>query len=75
MNEVINMKTSTALAHYSNSPLLLGSALGISSQAVSQWGEDVPKLRALQLEKMTNGELKADGSSSNDEDIEHIAYQ
>lgn len=58
------MKTSTALAYYSNSPLLLGRALGISSQAVSQWGDDVPLLRALQLEKLTNGELSVDDSSS-----------
>lgn len=58
------MKTSTALAYYSNSPLLLGRALGISSQAVSQWGDDVPLLRALQLEKLTNGELSVDDSSN-----------
>lgn len=38
----------------------LASALGISTQAVYDWGDRVPELRQLQLEKITKGELKAE---------------
>ncbi|MAD75133.1 MAG: hypothetical protein CML20_10145 [Rheinheimera sp.] len=34
-------------------------ALGIKSQSVSGWPGDVPELRAFQIEKITNGKLKA----------------
>ncbi|EGN1928408.1 hypothetical protein IR671_002391 [Salmonella enterica] len=34
--------------------------LGISEQAVSLWGELIPKGAALELEKITNGALKCD---------------
>jgi len=67
------MKTSDALKYYSNSPLLLGRALGISSQAVSQWGEDVPFKRAWQLEKLTNGELTIEDKTNNNKNINQVA--
>jgi len=35
-------------------------ALGIKSQSVSGWPDDVPELRAFQIEKITGGKLKAD---------------
>ncbi len=35
-------------------------ALGISQVAVSKWGEEIPPLRAYQLEQLTKGKLKAD---------------
>lgn len=35
-------------------------ALGVSFQAVSNWGEIIPKGAALELEKITNGALKCD---------------
>ncbi|MBU2113691.1 MAG: Cro/Cl family transcriptional regulator [Gammaproteobacteria bacterium] len=35
-------------------------ALGIKSQSVSGWPDDVPELRAFQIEKITGGQLKAD---------------
>lgn len=35
-------------------------ALGIKSQSVSGWPDQVPKLRAFQIEKITSGKLKAD---------------
>jgi|26BtaG_2_1085354.scaffolds.fasta_scaffold67583_2 DNA-binding transcriptional regulator YdaS (Cro superfamily) len=35
-------------------------ALGITSNAVSQWGESVPPLRQYQIERITRGKLKAD---------------
>ncbi|AMQ44837.1 hypothetical protein AMS64_22015 [Aeromonas veronii] len=36
----------------------LAAALGCSTQAISQWGEDVPPLRAFQLKEMTGGNQK-----------------
>jgi len=36
----------------------------ISQAAVSQWKERIPPLRAFQLERITNGKLKADQPSS-----------
>jgi DNA-binding transcriptional regulator YdaS (Cro superfamily) len=33
-------------------------ALNIKSPSVSGWGEDVPELRAYQIERLTRGELK-----------------
>ncbi|HHS9742151.1 TPA: Cro/CI family transcriptional regulator [Raoultella ornithinolytica] len=35
-------------------------ALGVSFQAVSNWGTVIPKGAALELEKITNGALKCD---------------
>lgn len=37
----------------------LAKALGINPASVSQWGDDVPALRAFQIERLTNGKLKA----------------
>lgn len=38
----------------------VAQVLGISQAAVSKWPKIIPLLRALQLEKLTNGKLKAD---------------
>ena len=53
------MKTKTALDYYGGSPTKVAEALGISQASVSLWGEIVPPLRQLQLEKVTGGALKA----------------
>lgn len=53
------MKRQAAIDHYGSIPNL-ASALNITYEAVRQWGEDVPKLRQYQLEKLTGGILKAD---------------
>lgn len=34
-------------------------ALGISKGAVSQWGKDIPLLRAYEIERITGGALSA----------------
>ncbi|GAB1059901.1 MULTISPECIES: Cro/CI family transcriptional regulator [Shewanella] len=39
----------------------------ISQAAVSKWGDNVPPLRAYQLERITNGKLMADDSQNDDE--------
>lgn len=54
------MLTSDALAYCDNSPVKLGGLVGVSSQAVSQWGEYVPELSAAKLEKITGGKLAYD---------------
>jgi len=53
------MKKIDAIEHF-KSASNLAKELGISRMAISQWGENVPPLRAFELERITNGELKAD---------------
>lgn len=53
------MKTKTAIDHY-GTKARLAEALGITTQAITQWGEDVPARRALELEKLTAGALVAE---------------
>lgn len=38
----------------------LAEVLGISTAAVYQWPDEVPRLRALELEMVTGGALQAD---------------
>ncbi|RWT33900.1 Cro/CI family transcriptional regulator [Aeromonas caviae] len=53
------MKTDDVIAHFGGiTPL--ATALGVKTQAISQWGENIPKLRAYQIEVVTGGALKAD---------------
>ncbi|WP_080988616.1 Cro/CI family transcriptional regulator [Aeromonas caviae] len=53
------MKTDDVIAHFGGiTPL--AKALEVKTQAISQWGENIPKLRAYQIEVLTGGELKAD---------------
>ncbi|ABX50656.1 hypothetical protein Sbal195_3494 [Shewanella baltica OS195] len=52
------MKTKDAISHFGNK-LKLAEALSVTKSAISQWGEDVPELRAYQIERLTDGELKA----------------
>lgn len=53
------MKTNYAVEYF-GSKVALARALGIHKAAVSQWGENVPKGRAYQIEVLTGGALKAD---------------
>lgn len=53
------MKKTTAIDYF-GSVSALAEALSISQEAVSQWGENVPELRAYQLERITNGALTVD---------------
>ena len=52
------MKTSVVVKHF-NGKSNLAKALGISPASVSQWSDDVPELRAYQIERLTNGVLTA----------------
>lgn len=42
----------------------LAKALGITYEAVRQWGDEIPQLRQYQLELVTNGQLKAEKKQS-----------
>jgi hypothetical protein len=53
------MKTADAILHFGNQGLL-AKALDVSQPAISKWGEDVPVLRAYQIQVLTRGELKVD---------------
>jgi len=55
------MKTADALALY-ESTLEIGRVLGISRQAVDQWGEVVPEGSAYKLQVITGGRLQVDPS-------------
>lgn len=52
------MKTHDAIQHFGTAAEL-ARRLGIDRRAVYQWGETVPALRALQIEELTRGKLKA----------------
>lgn len=53
------METNVAIHHFGNASNL-AQALGVSKAAISQWGQKVPQLRAYQIERITNGKLKAE---------------
>ena len=53
------MKTSDAI-EYAGGSLKLARLLGLSSGAISQWGEYPPAGRQLQIEKITSGKLAAE---------------
>jgi DNA-binding transcriptional regulator YdaS (Cro superfamily) len=53
------VKTQDAIEHF-KSARQLAKALGIWPTAISQWGEKVPPRRAYEIERLTNGALKAD---------------
>jgi hypothetical protein len=57
------MTRADAIKHFNGIPAL-ARALGISYEAVRQWGPSVPELRQYQLERLTNGALKAEASQS-----------
>ena len=59
----VPMNRQTAIDYFGSIPKL-ASALKITYEAVRQWGDEVPKLRQYQLEKITNGQLKADDEPS-----------
>ncbi|WP_082353842.1 Cro/CI family transcriptional regulator [Marinagarivorans algicola] len=55
------MTKASAIEHF-GSVKALAKALKITTNAVSQWGDDVPKLREYQLkEVMNNNELGEEG--------------
>lgn len=52
------MKKAAAINHF-GSQVKLAAAIGVSQAAISKWPDDVPLLRACQIELLTGGKLKA----------------
>lgn len=50
------MTTKEAIAMFGGSRRRLAEALGISVQAVAQWGDMVPKLREYQIKEIVNND-------------------
>lgn len=48
------MTTKEAVAMFGGSRRRLAEALGITVQAISQWGDRVPELRAYQIREIVN---------------------
>ena len=53
-----------AVINYFGSNRKVAQALNISDAAITAWGEQIPELRARQLEEITQGALKFDRSQS-----------
>ncbi|MBL4831293.1 MAG: Cro/Cl family transcriptional regulator [Aliivibrio sp.] len=45
---------------YFGSVTELSKKLNVTTQSISQWGEKIPLRRAFEIERITNGALKAD---------------
>lgn len=56
---MFTMRTEDAIKHFGN-PSDLARALGIKQSSIYDWGEFVPRQRQYELERLTNGALKAD---------------
>lgn len=50
------MKKSDVIAHFGG-VTATAKALGIKKSSVSQWGEEIPKGRAYEVQVMTEGKL------------------
>ena len=51
------MKTQDVINHFGGKQAL-AAELSITRQAIEQWGDTVPELRAFQIERLTAGQLK-----------------
>lgn len=58
------MRTTDVIKHF-GSQAAVARALGIKPPSVAEWGDDVPPLRQLQIEKITRGALKANRDVAN----------
>lgn len=56
------MKKAEVVSFFGNQTKV-AKALGITHVAVSKWGDDIPQLRAYQIERITKGALKAEPCS------------
>jgi hypothetical protein len=68
------MNTADAIAHFGGiAPL--AKALGVKTQAISQWKEKVPELRSYQIEVLTCGQLKAEPTASAQTDSSRVTQR
>lgn len=61
LNFTVNMNKDEAIRYY-GSASALARAIGVTPAAIFHWGERVPPLRQIQLERLTCGRLAADPS-------------
>lgn len=54
------MKTTEVIEHFGGTQHAAAQALGLRQPSIANWGEFPPALRQIQIERMTNGELKAE---------------
>jgi len=59
------MNTSDAVKRY-GSKAELARVLGITPQAISQWGDELPELQALKLEKMEAAQAAVDAGAGSE---------
>lgn len=57
-NYYSGMRTKDVIEHF-GSQAAVADALGIKQPSVAGWGEFVPPLRQVQIEKLTGGKFKA----------------
>lgn len=57
------MTTEEAIQWAGGTQVLLADRLGINQPSVSAWGAYPPDLRQLQIERLSNGSLKAEPSA------------
>ena len=62
------MKKIDAIKHFGG-VAGLAKKLGITPEAIYQWGDDVPGSREYQIQVLTNGKLKAGASQRGQEAI------
>lgn len=62
------MKKNSAIKYFGSSSEL-ANQLNISKQSISQWGDDVPRLRAFEIERLTNGVLTVEPSLNGDAEV------
>ena len=55
------MRKETAIEHFGGIPAL-AKRLGLTRHAIYMWGDVIPKLRAIELDYITEGALKFDPS-------------
>ena len=63
------MKKKDVIAYF-GSQQKTADALVMTQASVSRWGDDIPRLRAFEIERITNGELKVDLTPNYDLEIQ-----
>lgn len=53
------MKKNDVISHF-GTMTKAAEALGLTKSAISQWPDEIPQLRAFEIERLTGGKLKAE---------------
>ena len=57
------MKKNDVITHF-GTMTKAAEVLGLTKSAVSQWPDEIPQRRAYEIERLTNGKLKAELTQS-----------